>query len=473
MTAKYEQLADRLRLDIHQGRLAFGQRLPSIRQLAQQHSVSLTTAIRCYEMLEARGDIESAPRSGFFVRLRMEQATSPGFSDFDPCAYPVDNAALIAEIRQGAHRPGHIPLGTVMLADELLPLSSLQQSLLRTVRQKPQTAAAYGEVGGETLLRQALCLHFAEDGIALHPDDLLITNGCMSALNLALLTVSQPGDSVIVPSPCYSGQLQLLASLGRQALEIPCDTKGMDLNRLEACLAKGQSKVVLLSSCFHNPLGFCLTNFDKQHIVEMAQRYRATIIEDDVFGECNYGGPRPLPLKAWDTNGLVIWCGSFSKTLAPGYRIGWCAPGEQLMAMRSLHLAGMLAGHTPLQLAVADFLHRGEYRRHLRRLQPQLLRQVNSLRKSVLHHFPSGTSISQPTGGYALWVKLPSAADGLSIYREAYRNSISMVPGSIFSARGLYRDCLRLNAGNPWRPELDIAISKLGKIVTKSLTINV
>lgn len=467
MNAKYQQLANRLRHDIQQGRLLAGQRLPSIRQLAQQHGVSLTTAIRSYEWLEAQGDIQATPRSGFFVRPRVDRSTPPHFSDFDPHAYPVDNAALITEIRQNAHHPGHIPLGTVMLAPALLPLASLQQSLLRTARRTPHAAARYGMPGGEASLRQVLCQHFAEDGLALHPDDLLITHGCMPALNLALLAVSQPGDSIAVPSPCYSGQLQLLASLGRQALEIPCDQHGMDLDRLEACLASGQARVALLSACFQNPLGFSLSNADKQRIAAMAQRYRITVIEDDVFGECSHGGPRPLPIKAWDSAGRVIWCGSFSKTLAPGYRIGWCAPGISLDALHSLHLAGMLAVQAPLQLALADFIHRGEYRRHLRRLQPQLASQVDSLRQAVLRHFPEGTAVNQPAGGYALWVQLPKPADGMALYRAARQQAISLVPGSVFSARGLYGECLRLNAGNPWDESLDLAIARLGELASQ------
>ncbi|BEV70875.1 PLP-dependent aminotransferase family protein [Paludibacterium sp. THUN1379] len=469
MNAKYQQLALSLRHDIHQGRLPPGQRLPSIRQLARQHGVSLTTAIRSYEWLEAQGEIQAAPKSGFYVRARRQASAAPRFKDFDPLAHPVDHAGLIAEIRQGAQHPGHTPLGTVMLAPSLLPLASLQQSLQRSARRAPQAAASYGAPGGEAILRQALCQHFAADGLALHPEDLLITQGCMPALHLALLAVSQPGDSIAVPSPCYSGQLQLLASLGRQALEIPCSQHGMDLDRLEACLAGGQTRVALLSASHHNPLGFSLSSEDKQRIAALAQHYQVTVIEDDVFGECSHGGPRPLPIKAWDSTGQVIWCGSFSKTLAPGYRIGWCAPGRHHDALRSLHLAGMLAVNAPLQLALADFLHRGEYRRHLRRLQPQLARQVDQLRQSVLRHFPPGTAVSQPDGGYALWVQLPDAGDGMALYRAARQQAISLVPGMVFSARGLYGDCLRLNAGNPWSDGLDQAVSRLGALATQGL----
>ncbi|TDR79657.1 PLP-dependent aminotransferase family protein [Paludibacterium purpuratum] len=469
MNAKYQQLAAGIRNDIHQGKLSAGQRLPSIRVLARQHGVSLTTAIKSYEWLEAQGDILAAPKSGFFVCHRAPDLHTPRFPAFDPQATPVDNAALIAEVRRGAQEATHVPLGTVMLAASCLPLDELQLSLTRAARRAPQSAAGYGPQAGEPALRQALSRHFADDGLALLPDDLLITNGCMPALNLALLAVSQPGDTIAVPSPCYSGQLQLLASLGRRVLEIPCHAHGMDLDRLEACLAEGVVRVALLTGNHYNPLGFCLSPQDKQRVAALAARHRCVVIEDDVFGECGHGGPRPLPIKAWDTEGWVIWCGSFSKTLAPGYRIGWCAPGRSLAALATLHLSGMLAVNAPLQLALADFLNRGAYRRHLHRLQPQLSAQVDSLRQAVLHHFPTGSRVSQPVGGYALWVQLPPGGDGLALYRAAREQGIGLVPGAAFSARGLYRDCLRLNAGNPWSEQLKQAVTTLGRLARGQL----
>ncbi|MBV8647423.1 PLP-dependent aminotransferase family protein [Paludibacterium sp.] len=464
MNAKYLRLAAKLRGDIQQGRLAPGQRLPSIRAQARQQGVSLTTAIKSYEWLEAQGEIVAAPKSGFFVRARPQTARAPRFPLFDPHATPVDNAALIAEVRRGAQDPAHVPLGTVMLSPALLPLTDLQLSLARAARRAPQSAAGYGQLAGEPALRQALCRHFAEDGMALAPEDLLITNGCMPALNLALTAVSRPGDAIAVPSPCYSGQLQLLASLGRRVVEIPCHARGMDLGRFAACLAAGDARVALLSGNHHNPLGFCLSPEDKQRVAQLAALHRTVVIEDDVFGECGHGGPRPLPIKAWDSDGWVIWCGSFSKTLAPGYRIGWCAPGRHLPALAALHLSGMLAVNTPLQLALADFLNRGAYRRHLRRLQPALAAQVDRLSEAVLRHFPAGAGLARPDGGYAVWVQLPDGQDGLALYRAARAQGIGLVPGAVFSARGLYGDCLRLNAGNPWEPRIDQAVATLGKL---------
>jgi DNA-binding transcriptional MocR family regulator len=465
MTAKYQQLAQTMCSEIGQGKLAAGQRLPSIRRFALAHDISITTALKTYEQLEAMGLVQASPKSGFFVRSSAGAMREPAMTQFDPAGSDIDNLGLIAAVRNAAQQPGQIPLGTVMLSSALLPLDSLRQSLVRTARQVPLAAAGYGSALGEAALRTALCRHFAEDGLLLSPEALLITNGCMPALSLALLATTSPGDTVAVPAPCYSGHLQLLASLGRKVLEIPCDAHGLDLARLESCLARGECRVALITLTHHNPLGFTLDAADKQRLLAIAERYSCTLIEDDVFGECSHGGPRPLPLKAWDQAGRVVWCGSFSKTLAPGYRIGWCAPGRHLEAMQGLQLAGMLSVNSPLQLALADFVHRGAYRRHLRRLQPLLAAQVDSLRRSVERHFPLGTMASRPQGGYALWLQLPDQIDTMPLYHAAQAAGISMVPGAVFSARGLFRNCLRLNGGNPWSDQLDQAVKWLGQWV--------
>lgn len=463
--AKYQQMAQTVREDIEQGKLAAGQRLPSIRRLAHLHGISITTVLKAYEQLEAMGFIQASPKSGFFVRARAGGMQEPALQQFDPTGCEINNAGLITEVRNGAQQPGHIPFGTVMLSSALLPLESLRQSLVRTARQAPLAAAGYGLPLGEPVLREALSRHFAEDGLVLSPEALMVTNGGMPALNLALLVTTSPGETVAVPSPCYSGHLQLLASLGRKVLEIPCHAHGLDLERMEASMHRGDFRVALISATHQNPLGFTLSLTDKQRLLSMAERYNGSLIEDDVFGECGHGGPRALPVKAWDQTDRVIWCGSFSKTLAPGYRIGWCAPGRYLEAMKSLHLAGMLSVNSPLQLALADFVNCGEYRRHLRRLQPLLAAQVDSLRQSVERHFPVGTMASRPQGGYALWLQLPEERDGMTLYRKARDAGISIMPGAVFSARGLFCHCLRLNAGNPWNNQLDQAIKWLGQRV--------
>lgn len=460
MPFKYQQLATRLAAQIDDGQRPPGERLPSVRTLSRQTGVSLNTALRAYEQLERQGRIVAMPQSGFYV------ATQPGRAlgaDFSPHATDIGNADLIGAIQRAAGQAGWVPFGTAMLAPALLPGQALQRALTRVMRAAPDVAAHYAPAEGEAALRQALAAHCRQDGIDIGADTLWITNGTMAALSLALLAISAEGDSIALPSPCYSGQLQLLAGLKRRVVEIPCTADGFDLDRLEQCLRDRLVRACLISANFHNPLGFQLSSDDKARIAALAARHACPVIEDDTFGECGHGGPRPLPIKHWDRDGQVIWCGSVSKTLAPGYRIGWCAPGRHADAIGQLQRAMMLSVNRPLQLALADFLHSGDYRRHLRRLQPALASQCAALRQAVARHFPPETQISRPGGGYALWLKLPAGCDGMALYHAACTARIGIVPGEAFSARGLYRDCVRLNAGNPWDERLEEAIALLGE----------
>jgi DNA-binding transcriptional MocR family regulator len=463
---KYRELAEKLIAEIKAGHLPAGQRLPSIRGLSRQYQISITTALKTYEQLEAEGYLLSRPQAGFFVRHRRNSLGEPSFPSFSPHASSIDNAALLHEIQSAANDPQRVGLGTVMLSADLLPLAALQRSLLRAVRRYPLAVSSYSPQSGEPALREALSQHFAQDGIHLPAQELQITNGCMSALSLAINAVTQPGDSIAIPSPCFSGQLQLLASLGRKVVEIPSVASGMDIDALEQSIASGEVQACLLSANFQNPLGYCLAPEDKQRIAALASRYHCPLVEDDVFGECGHDALRPLPIKSWDRSGDVLWCGSFSKTLAPGYRVGWCAPGRYAPLFSRLQLSQNLSVNTPLQLALADFILCGEYRRHLKRLRTELARQLESLRRCVELHFPPECRVTQPQGGFALWVQLPDYCDGIALYEEARAQGINVVPGAIFSARNLYPHAVRLNAGNPWSERMDAAVQTLAQLIT-------
>ncbi|MCB6184907.1 PLP-dependent aminotransferase family protein [Leeia sp. TBRC 13508] len=469
MTFKYRHLADKLISDINANRLQAGQRMPSIRALSQQYKISITTALKTYEQLEAEGYLISRPQAGFFVRPRPKQLGELSLPAFRPVVGSVDNEALLYEIQSAANDPHRIGLGTVMIAPELLPLAALQRSLQRTLRNRPLVASTYCPPSGEPELCAALSHHFGEDGIHLPAHELHITNGCMSALSLAISATTQPGDNIAIPSPCFSGQLQLLASLGRNVVEIPSAASGLDMDALAQSMASGQVQACLVTANFQNPLGYCLTSAQKQQLATLASRYQCPIVEDDVFGECGYHPQRPLPIKSWDQTGDVLWCGSFSKTLAPGYRVGWCGPGRYAPAFSRLHLSQSLAVNSPLQLALADFVHSGEYRRHLKRLRIDLARQVDALRCYVEAQFPPGCTVTHPQGGLALWVQLPEGCNGMQLYEDAKMHGINVVPGAVFSARELYHNAVRLNAGNPWDEKIKDAVDVLADLIKRQV----
>lgn len=464
MAALYRTLARQLHRQIHERHWRAGQRLPAVRQFARQHGVSVTTALQCYRLLESEGLIAARPQSGFYVRDDAPGEAGAELDSFSAVPGPVTNIAEIERVQRTAASPSSAPLGISLLSPQLVPLTALQRSLHRSTLRLGGRLMQYGPPQGEAALREALAQHFAADGIALPARDLLVTNGCMDAICLALQLTTEPGDIVAVPSPCFSGLLQLIESLGRRLLEIPLHRRGIRMPALEAAMADADVKACLVTANHHNPLGFSLCVDDKRRIARWAAQYRCPVIEDDVFGECGLEPTRDLPLKHWDEDGWVLWCGAFSKTLVPAYRIGWCAPGRFLAAAVQRRRAQTASVNLPLQAAMADFVNGGHYHRHLQRLRLALSTQLPAYRRALSEAMPAGTAISQPDGGFVLWLTLPGNFDGMALFEAAAAENISVVPGQVFSSQGRYRNCLRINCGWPLDDGIMSALQRLGEL---------
>jgi DNA-binding transcriptional MocR family regulator len=207
----------------------------------------------------------------------------------------------------------------------------------------------------------------------------------------------------------------------------------------------------------------------KQALVEMLARAGVPLIEDDVYGELYFGQRRPLPAKAFDPEGIVLHCGSFSKCLAPGYRLGWAMPGRFARKVARLKLSTSLSVSVPIQLGLCQYLSKGGYDRHLRQLRAAFSQQQVALAEAVSRHFPRGTRVSRPAGGFFLWVELPAGADTLALQREACALGISVAPGPMFSARGAFCNCMRLNYGHPWSGAMAGAVATLGRLAAAQL----
>lgn len=463
MTPLYRALARQLHREIREHRWRAGQRLPAVRQFARQQDVSVTTALQCYRLLESEGLIAARPQSGFYVCAAAPGEAGAELDSFSAVPGPVTNVAEIERVQSAAANPGCAPLGISLLSPQLVPLAALQRSLHRSTLRLGERLTQYGSPQGEAALREALAQHFAVDGIAMPARDLLVTNGCMDAICLALQLTTDPGDVVAVPSPCFSGLLQLIESLGRRLLEIPLHRSGIRMPALEAAMANADVKACLVSTNHHNPLGFTLGIDDKRRIARWAADYRCPVIEDDVFGECGFALSRPLPLKHWDEDGWVFWCGAFSKTLVPAYRIGWCAPGRFLAPAVQRRRAQTVSVNLPLQAALADFVNSGHYRRHLQRLRLALAKQLPDYRHALSEAMPAGTAISRPDGGFVLWLTFPGDIDGMALFEAAARENISIVPGQVFSSLGRYHNCIRINCGWPLEQKLRRALETLGE----------
>ena len=464
----YEQVADRMSTLINQGTLSPGERIPSVRRLSGQLRVSISTVQQAYILLEDRGFIDARPQSGFYVKLRARDLPpEPKPSNPSLSATRVGVAELVAKVFEAARNPDVIALATAVPSSELLPTNQLNRLLAWVARHKGQQGVNYDFPPGNEALRRQVARRSLDWGCSLSPDDIVTTCGAMEALNLCLRAVAKPGDTIAVESPTFYGILQ--ASLGMRALEIPTHPRdGINLDALEQAIKRNKVKACLLIPNFNNPLGSCMSDKNKKQLVEMLGRREIPLIEDDIYGDIYFGTVRPKAAKAFDKNGMVLLCSSFSKTIAPGYRVGWTAPGRFKLQVEHLKSMNTVATATLPQMAVARFLENGGYDHHLRKLRKALATQVQRVTLAISQHFPEGTRVTRPAGGFVLWVELPKRVDSLELYRKALEKKISIAPGPIFSAKQKYQHFIRLSCGQPWSERLEHALITLGRLAGKA-----
>lgn len=467
---QYQRLAEQIAQKIQSGELYSGLKLLSLRQFSQLHQVSMNTAKSCYELLEARGYISVRPKSGYFVNLLPKPAVEPQHTAFETEAQDISNLKLQIEIQEASINQRLVHLGSVQLSPNLVPVTDIRRSIQRALKHSQPEDFLYSDRQGHLHLRQALSDHWAEDGFYIAPQDIYISNGCMPALSMMVQILTEVGDSVTVPTPNFNGQLQLLGLLKRKIIEIPAYSHGIDLQRLEQAMQRPEVKACLLTANFQNPLGFELSVEDKARIAELAARYQCYVIEDDIYAECSYRLQRPLPIKYWDQDGYVVFCGSISKSLSSAYRVGWFCLPARLKAFHRQILVQNVSVNTPLQLGLADLIYSRAYRDHLNRLKPVLSAQVAQYRNYIQQSFEDiQLRLSQPRGGYALWLQLPDQVDGLALYHYAQQHGINIVPGEVFGLAGRYRNCIRLNAGHALSEDVQQAIDLLADWVRMSL----
>lgn len=465
----YENLAGDLVRLVAKGTLKPGDRLPSVRQLSHQRNVSVSTVIQAYLLLENRGVVETRPQSGHYVRIPREPAAPEPRAPRASCqATRVTVSDLVARMYGAMRDPNIVPLGAGSLSPLLLPTESLNRRMAAVARAAGGAGVRYDPPPGHLGLRRQIAKRAAGFDVALRPDDIVTTVGAMEALHVSLRAVASAGDTVAVESPAYYGLLQLIEGLGMRAVEIPTNAgTGMDLDLLEAALKVHRVKACLVVTNFSNPTGALMPDDAKRALVQMLAKREIPLIEDDIYGDLYFGEVRPRPARAFDRDGLVLLCSSFSKTLAPGYRVGYVAPGRFQERVERLKFAQTIATPSLPQMAIADFLEHGGYERHLRRLRRSLADQVARVSAAITSRFPQGTRISRPQGGFVLWVELPSNKNALELHSRALAEGISLAPGPIFSAKQRFGSCFRVSCGFPWSDAIDRSIATVARIAAE------
>lgn len=452
---------------IENGVLRTGDKLPSVRTLSEEQGISMSTAFKAYGELEMKGLVEARPKSGYYVRFTPQELPRVPAADrqfLPPKDIRVDE--MIREVYRNLTAEGIIRLSVAAPALEHLPEAKLNKSMVEALREDGNSCISYDDIQGNSRLRQQLARLAFNWGGSPAPDEVITTQGCMEALSLCLHALTRPGDTVAIEAPGYFGVSMVLHSHGLKALEVPVHPEtGIDLDYLEDALKRVSVAVCLFVSNFNNPTGACIPDEGKERLVRMLARRDIPLIEDDIYGELYFGKNRPLACKHFDEKGLVLYCSSFSKMLAPGYRVGWCIPGRFHEQVLKEKLAHTVTSATPTHAAIARFLDAGRFGLHMRRLRKALHTQCLRYSQAISGFFPENVRITRPQGGYTLWLELPQEVNAYVLYRQAIRHNISIAPGQMFSSDGRFSNYIRLSYGAPYSEEIENSLLVLGQLV--------
>ncbi|AZP11964.1 aminotransferase-like domain-containing protein [Undibacterium parvum] len=467
----YKRLAQHYLHAIKSGALGAGDRMPSVRKLMALHEVSLSTALQLCRHLETQGWLEARPRSGYFVRhpkrVQLVPVAEPASgTPIDPAQYVGIHERVSAIIAQG-QRPVKVNLARATGAPDLYPETELRNLAIRILRNKPNLLTKAIAPGGNKELKNALAKRALDYGISAAPDEVIVTYGCIEALNLALRAVAQAGDVIAVESPTFYGLLQVLESLGMKALEIPTSPHtGISIEALELAMQTYDNiKAVVVVPHLQNPLGSIMPDAHKQRLVALCEQQHLPLIEDDSYGALVNDDLPPTAAKHWDTTGNVIYCASLHKILAPGLRVGWMLAGRWHARINMLKYAQTRYNEELSQLVVAEFLQSSAYDRHLRRLRATLSLQRERTAEAIAAYFPPGTRLSVPNGGVSIWVEMPNQLSSKEVFEAALEQGILVSPGLLYSNSNRFNHFLRLNCGMHFTTELDDALRSLGNII--------
>ncbi|AAS94514.1 aminotransferase-like domain-containing protein [Nitratidesulfovibrio vulgaris] len=462
----YHQVERHVTRMIEDGRWRTGDRLPSLRQIATSMGVSIATVVHAYTELERKGVIEARPRSGHYVGAAISALPTPAARE-QALAGPrvVNRSRLISTVLEAVGNHELVPFGVLCPDTSLLPLKALVRIMGETMRSAPQVATGYETVQGNAELRRRIAWRMGECGMDVSAEGLVITTGAVEALYIALRALTRPGDIVVIQSPTYYCFLQLLETLGLRAIEAPSSPeKGIDPEAVRHIVDRHRVACCIFSPNFNNPDGSLTPDDAKREILDILAPRGIHVIEDDVAADLHYGPVRPSTFSQYDRHGLVTLCSSFSKTVAPGFRVGWMAPGRIFDKAMEVKATTNVCCPTPTQMALARYLEQGLLQRHLRRLRTALVRQMEAMRQTIACSFPEGTSATRPLGGGVLWVRLPEGTDGTELFYRARDAGIAIAPGSIFSTQDSYTNYVRLGCNGVWDDRMAQGLRTLGEL---------
>lgn len=465
----YQEVADRIEQLIEKQSLKVGDKLLSVRSLSKEQGISLSTAFQAYYHLESKGLIEARPQSGYYVKFSPQHTFEvPTCCEPTDEALPVSLDEMITSVYYDLRSAKLTSFSLGAPHFSLLPAAKLKKSVMHSLNNSVDSCLEYEHIQGNEQLRKQIARLSFNWGGTLSEQDVIVTAGCMEALSFCLQAVTKPGDAVAMESPTFYGIFRVMQSLGLNVVEVPTDpATGIDLNYLETAIARFNIKACLFVPNFNNPIGSCMPDEKKKKLVEMLAKKEIPLIEDDIYGEMYFGKTRPKTCKFFDKKGLVLHCGSFSKSLAPGYRIGWAVPGRFKEKVLSLKRMNNVSTNTLAQAAIAHFLQNGRYELHLRHLRKALHTQCLHYLQAITEYFPEDTKITRPQGGFALWVEMNKKMDGYRLHKRALKQNVGIAPGQIFSSQDQFKNYFRISYGQPWSSKVEHGLKTLGELMKK------
>jgi DNA-binding transcriptional MocR family regulator len=465
----YERVAGLVAGQISSGTLRASERIPSVRSMSRAARVSVSTVVQAYAHLESLGLIEARPQSGYFVRARVrERLPEPPARQLRSTRPRSVAADVLDACREAMQRTDLVQLNMACAPPESAPNRRLNRLIRDELRAQPNHAGEIVLPPGDFELRRQIARRATLAGVATGADEVVITGGTMDAVTLALGVLCKAGDTILVESPTYFGVLQAVEHLGLKVVEVPNHPgRGIDVDAVRAATGGQRPAAAVLMPNFNNPCGSLTPVEAKRELVAVLTAASVPIIEDDLYGELHFGAEHPDSLRRFDTQGLVISCGSVSKTIALGYRIGWAITPTWARDIQRAKFFTSVAAPTLQQRVLARYFASGGYDRFLKGLRRSLAASAERFLDAIATAFPKGICVARPAGGMVLWVRLPTGVDSMELFRAALACRIGVMPGIVFSAKADFRNYIRLNYGCGWSPGVASAIRTLGGLVRR------
>lgn len=458
--AIYKQISEQIKTHISSGRLPANSRLPTVRKMAKSLGVTRLTVQNAYSELQADGWVEATVGRGTFVSPSVQPfRLEPTVGQYLTADNTINDLLQINQV------VGVRSMAMALPDSALFPLDLFWRGLER-VRHLDRNLFNYGSVQGDTPLRLEIVNLLGSWGISAEVEHLLVTSGVMQAIALLSHVLAKPGDTVVIDAPSYIGILSIIKTQGVNAVSVPLEEDGPNLAQLETLFAEQQPRYYYTIPNFHNPTGICMSLAKRQGILELAERYKVMVIEDDIYGRLAFDHAPPPALKSLDEHNRVVYVSGFSKMLLPGLRVGFMVmPPQYKSQLLTYRRAFDLCGPPFLQRALALFLREGHLKTHLKKIIPIYQSRRDALLTALQTHMPSDVSWSVPQGGFCCWVTMPRRFERGELYRMALQHGVAFTPGEAYELNTPDSEHFRLCFGGLPSAAIQATVSQIAALI--------